>query len=184
MRRTVSIARLSAGVMAAGAAALLAACGGGDKVSGPAPSAPPRITLSSPAFAPGQTIPQRFTCDGAGVSPPLRWSRVPRDARSLALLVEDPDAPGGTFVHWTAWAIPPTTVALGPGAKPPRQGENRKGETGWTPPCPPGGKAHRYVFTLYALRAPIDLDSGAKPGKVRDAIGRDAIGQGSLTGRF
>jgi Raf kinase inhibitor-like YbhB/YbcL family protein len=177
MRRTVSIGL-------AVAAVALGGCGD-DKVSGPPPAAPVRMALSSPAFAPGGTIPKAFTCSGRGQSPPLRWRSVPRDARSLALLVEDPDAPGGTYVHWTAWDIPPATTSLAAGAKPPRQGRSSGGDTGWQPPCPPGGdEPHRYTFTLYALRAPLGLDDGAKPDEVRDAIGKQALARGSLTGRF
>jgi Raf kinase inhibitor-like YbhB/YbcL family protein len=177
MRRTVSI---GLAVMAVP----LTGCGD-DKVSGPPPAAPERIVLSSAAFTPGGTIPKAFTCSGEGESPPLRWRGVPRGARSLALLVEDPDAPGGTFVHWTAWDIPPATKALAAGAKPPRQGHSSGGDTGWQPPCPPEGKEpHRYTFTLYALRAPLDVDEGAKPDAVRGAIGKQALARGSLTGRF
>src|SRR4051794_23534460 len=177
MRRTVSI-----GVVLLAAA--LGGCGGDDEVSGPPPSATARIVLRSPEFLQGQTIPKPFTCDGKGVSPPLRWSRPPQGTRSTALLVEDPDAPGGTFVHWTAWGIPPNAGALGDGAQPSRQGANSKGDTGWTPPCPPGGKAHHYVFTVYALRAPLTLSAGAKPQDVRSAISEQAIGKGTLTGLY
>ena len=173
MRRTVSIALA--------ATATLAGCGGGEKVSGPPPAAPSRIVLSSPAFSQGRSIPKPFTCDGKGQSPPLRWTGVPAGARSLALLVEDPDAPGGTFVHWTAWDIPPRTTTLPADARPPRQGASSKGDTGWTPPCPPSG-THHYEFTLYALRAPLGLGEGAKPDAVRDAVAKQALAKGTLTG--
>ena len=177
MRRTVSIGLAFTSLALAGC--------GDDKVSGPPPAAPERIVLSSPAFSQGETIPKAFTCSGQGQSPPLRWRGVPPEARSLALLVEDPDAPGGTFVHWTAWDIAPGTSSLAAGAKPPRQGRSSGGDTGWTPPCPPEGKgAHRYVFTLYALRARLGLESAAKPDEVRSAIGEQALARGDLTGRF
>jgi Raf kinase inhibitor-like YbhB/YbcL family protein len=165
---------------------LLAACGGGETVSGPPPSAPARIALESPAFTAGATIPRRYTCAGAGVSPPLRWHGVPARARALALLVEDPDAPGATFVHWTLYGLSPGLRSLRAGAVPAgaRQGASSAGDTGWTPPCPPhGDPPHRYVFTLYALSAPLRLAAGADPGRVRTAVARAAVARGELVGR-
>ena len=171
----------------AAAAAALAGCGGGDRVEGPPPAAPASITLRSPAFADGATIPRRYSCDGAEVSPPLRWSGVPAGARSLALLLEDPDAPGGTFVHWTLYGLAPGTRALAEGKVPPgaRQGENSSGDDAYGGPCPPAGKgAHRYVFTLYALRGGALPEAGAAPADVRAAIAGLALARGTLTGRF
>jgi Raf kinase inhibitor-like YbhB/YbcL family protein len=153
-------------------------------VEGPPPTAPPTMVLRSQAFSQNQAIPQEFTCDGKGVSPPLRWSAPVGGTRSVALLVEDPDAPDGTFVHWTAWGIPGNIVALPAGAKPAHEGANSKGDTGWTPPCPPGGKPHRYVFTVYDLRAPLTLEDGAKPDEVRAAISKEALAKGTLIGTF
>jgi Raf kinase inhibitor-like YbhB/YbcL family protein len=109
------------------------------------------ITLSSPSFANGGTIPGRFTCDGKGVSPPLRWTAPPRGTRSLTLTVIDPDAPGGRFVHWLAAGISPASRGLREGQHTPTEGLNGAGGRGWTGPCPPAGPAHRYVFTLTAL---------------------------------
>ena len=164
----------------------LSACGG-EKASGPPPDAPPGIELTSAAFADGAAIPQRYSCDGDDTSPPLAWSRVPDGAKALALLVEDPDAPGGTYVHWTAFNIPPATRGADEG-KPPQgavEGENSFGDAGYGGPCPPeGDKAHRYVFTLYALRQELDLDQGAGPEEVRDAIADAALAQGRLVGTF
>ncbi len=171
----------------AAAAAALAGCGGGDRVEGPPPAAPASITLRSPAFADGAAIPRRYGCDGEDISPPLRWSGVPGDARSLALLMEDPDAPGGTFVHWTLYALPPGTRALAEGKVPAsaRQGENSFGDRAYGGPCPPEGKGpHRYVFTLYALRDGALPDAGAAPADVRTAIAGNALACGTLTGRF
>jgi Raf kinase inhibitor-like YbhB/YbcL family protein len=161
----------------------LPGCGGGDTVEGPPPSAPDRIRVSSPAFAAGAPIPARFTCAGEEVSPPLAWSGVPPEAASLALLVEDPDAPGGTFVHWALYALPQGTTALRAGAVPAgaREGENSFGEEGYGAPCPPEGDApHRYAFTLYALRAGREPE----PGAVRAAIADRALARGVLTARF
>jgi hypothetical protein len=111
------------------------------------------IALSSPAFGNGGAIPVRYTCDGPGTSPPLRWTAPPRGTRSLSLNVIDPDAPGGRFVHWVASGIPPTSRGLRAGQHPPREGSNSAGGAGWTGPCPPPGPAHHYVFTLTALDA-------------------------------
>src|SRR5262245_4598399 len=83
--------------------------------------------LASPAFHAGASIPKPYTCDGSGVSPPLRWSAPPLGTRSLALSVKDPDAPGGTFVHWTAWNISPRSRGLARGQRPPREGRNSAG---------------------------------------------------------
>jgi Raf kinase inhibitor-like YbhB/YbcL family protein len=178
MRRTVSIA------LAVAAVAAPAGCGE-DKVVGPPPGSPQRIALTSPDFAPGGTLPERFTCDGDGESPALRWRGVPAGARSLALLVEDPDAPGGTYVHWSAWDIPPTETSLPADADPPRQGRASGGDSAYEAPCPPDDdEPHRYVFLLYALRAPLELDDGASPDEVRDAIEREALARGRLVARF
>ena len=163
--------------------AVLAGCGS-EKVSGPPPAAPERMALSSPAFAGGAAIPRRFTCDGDNVSPPLRWSSPPAGTRSLALLMEDPDAPGGMFVHWTVWGLAPTVKRLAPGTSLPRVGTNSFGDRGYGGPCPPHGQTHRYVFTVYALRSPLALPAGAEPGDVRAAIAKSAVARGQLTGRY
>ena len=165
---------------------VIAGCGG-EKASEPAPEAPPGIALTSPAFEANQPIPRRYTCDGEEVSPPLEWADVPAGTKSLALLMEDPDAPSGTFVHWTVYDIPPTARSFEQGKTPAgsREGENTFGKTGYGGPCPPeGDKAHRYVFTLYALRQALDLDQGAGPDEVRDAIADAALAQGRLVGTF
>jgi Raf kinase inhibitor-like YbhB/YbcL family protein len=110
------------------------------------------LALTSPAFAGGGRIPVRYTCDGAGLSPPLRWTAPPRGTRSFTLTVIDPDAPGGRFVHWVAAGIPPSSRGLPAGAHAPREALNSAGSRGWTGPCPPSG-THRYVFTLRAVGA-------------------------------
>jgi Raf kinase inhibitor-like YbhB/YbcL family protein len=178
-------ARRAAPPALAAAATLLAGCGGGSErvQSAPAASAPARLRITSPAFAPDGRIPARFTCTGGGDRPPLRFGGIPSRASEVALLVIDPDA--GGFVHWTVYGMPPATTGIGATGLPPgaREGKNSTGETGWTPPCPPSG-THRYQFELYWLRAPSKLPAGAAPQKVVDAIRAAAAGRGELVGRY
>jgi Raf kinase inhibitor-like YbhB/YbcL family protein len=142
------------------------------------------FALTSPAFSNGASIPKRFTCDGAGVSPPLRWAATPRGTRSLALSVKDPDAPGGIFVHWTAWGISPRSRELARGQRPPAEGRNSAGARGYTPPCPPSGPAHHYVFRLYALHSKLRLAAGASPAAFDRALRGDVIATARLVGRY
>jgi Raf kinase inhibitor-like YbhB/YbcL family protein len=164
----------------------LAGCGGGENAKGPLPPAPARIKLVSPAFPAGAAIPRRFTCDGEDASPPLRWYGVPRRARELALVVQDPDAPGGTFIHWTVLGIPPTTKRFPEGHVPAGaiEGKNSFDRQGYTGPCPPKGPPHRYMFFLYAVSRPLALQPGVSPSKVRSALRGVAIARGELTGRY
>ena len=165
----------------------LAACGGGDRVNGPAPSAPDRIALTSPAFTNGGTIPRHYSCDGGDVSPPLAWQGVPSGARELALLVEDPDAPGGTFVHWALFKLTAATRGLSEGKVPAgaRQGKNSAGKAAYAGPCPPKGDApHHYEFTLYALSSARDLPKGAAADEVRWAVAKAALARGRLVVRY
>jgi Raf kinase inhibitor-like YbhB/YbcL family protein len=170
------------------AVAAVAGCGGGgNKSVDPARDAPPGIELTSSAFSAGGAIPRKYTCDGDETSPPLKWADVPDGTKSLALLVEDPDAPGGTYTHWTVYDIPATARAFEAGKVPAgsKQGENSFGDDRYGGPCPPeGAAAHRYVFQLYALRAPLGLDAGAKADDVRGAIKKQAIARGRLVGTF
>jgi Raf kinase inhibitor-like YbhB/YbcL family protein len=167
---------------------LIAGCGGGgDKALEPAPDAPPGIELTSPAFKAGGTIPAKFTCSGKEISPPLAWADVPAGTTSLALLVEDPDAPGGTYTHWTVYRIPPTVRRFAQGRVPSgsTQGENSSGDERYGGPCPPkGDEAHHYEFNLYALRKDPKLPDGAKPDDVRAAIKTQALARGRLIGTF
>jgi Raf kinase inhibitor-like YbhB/YbcL family protein len=174
--------------LAVGLAALTAAgCGGGERGSAAPDVNGAAMTLSSSAFEDGATVPRQFTCDGKGGSPPLAWSGVPAGARELVLVVQDPDAPGGTFVHWTLFKIPPQTSSIAAGAVPggAAQGENSAGDDAWAGPCPPkGDDPHRYDFVLYALRGPSGLEQGAKPDAVRAAVRRGALGSGRLEARY
>jgi Raf kinase inhibitor-like YbhB/YbcL family protein len=137
--------------------------------------------LFSSAFAEGGWIPELFTCDGADVSPSLEWSGEPAETRSFALIVEDPDAPAGTWCHWLVYDIPSKIHNLAQGYKPGRlglSGANDFGREGYGGPCPPKGRAHRYFFKLYAL----DVGSlGAPGGLKRDAF-QQAIQGHTLAG--
>lgn len=165
----------------------VAACSAG--APAPAATAVPEavaLTLESDAFVEGGAIPSRYTCDGDDLSPPLRWGEPPAPTGSLALIVDDPDAPGGTWVHWVLYDIPPEVRALEEGAPPPAgstEGHSSWGRAGYGGPCPPSG-THRYVFALYAL----DGALGLEPGATRDDVLRAAEGRilavGQLVGTY
>jgi Raf kinase inhibitor-like YbhB/YbcL family protein len=165
-------------------AGLLAGCGGDRPAVPPVPEATMTITVSSTAFPDGGDIPQRYTCDGANVSPPLAFGPVPAGTVELALLVTDPDAPGGTFVHWVAWGIDPARPALAEGQAPPGNGANGFGRQGYGGPCPPRGPAHRYVFTAYAVSRRLDLKTSASAEELTRAVQGAVLAQGRLTGRY
>jgi Raf kinase inhibitor-like YbhB/YbcL family protein len=145
------------------------------------------VSVRSPSFADGAPIPPEFSCEGDDVSPPLTWDGVPEGAVELALVVDDPDAPHGTYVHWVLFGLDPSPRALGEGEVPAgaRQSRNSGGDVGYTGPCPPrGDEPHHYRFTVYALRAGIDFDDGATTGEVLSAVRGTAISKGTLTGTF
>ena len=152
------------------------------------------LTLTSSAFQQGGAIPSRHTCEGTDTSPPLAWSGVPEGTRSLALVVDDPDAPDPAkpkrvYVHWVLHDIPPTATALPEGvteAQLPagtREGRNDWGRTGYGGPCPPIGR-HRYFFKLYALDAELaDLDTPTK-AELEAAMRGHVIEQAELMGTY
>src|SRR4051794_38193732 len=122
-----------------------------------------KLAITCADFANGGTIPDPFTCKGANVNPALHFYGVPPEAKALALIVEDPDAPSGSFTHWVIWNIAPTATSIGEKSVPlgAMQGTNDFGRVGYGGPCPPSG-THRYVFRLLALDGPLELRSGAK----------------------
>ena len=147
--------------------------------------------LASPAFRDGGEIPRKYTCEGLDISPPLSWSGHPPETRSFALIVEDPDAPGGVFTHWIAYNIPADVSELEEGLEKAEklpsgimQGVNDFGEIGYGGPCPPPGKPHRYVFKLYALDAVLDLEPGASKDEVLKAISGHVLAKATLTGLY
>lgn len=159
-------------------------------VLSPAASSSPRatearLTLSSPAFRARAAIPARYTCEGANVSPPLRWSSPPARTRFFALILDDPDAPSGTFTHWVVWGIPGKARALREAKTPPLEGTTSFGSVGYGGPCPPPGDGpHRYVFTLYALDAKPALARGASKRQLLRAIGGHVLAKASLVGTY
>jgi Raf kinase inhibitor-like YbhB/YbcL family protein len=143
------------------------------------------MELSSEAFADGEPIPPRYTCEGEDVSPPLTWSDVPEGAVTLALVCDDPDAPSGTFTHWIAWDIDPGGGGLAEGEAPPREGQNGFGKVGYGGPCPPPGHGtHHYRFRLYALEADPSLDDGADREKLEGALETEGIANAELVGTY
>jgi Raf kinase inhibitor-like YbhB/YbcL family protein len=133
----------------------LAACSSGDGAPSAERALPEPITVSSPAFAAGTAIPRGFSCDGDNASPPLGWSGVPAGTVELAPVVDDPDAPRGSYVHWIVVGINPAPTKLAEATVSPGAGQvrNSAGEATYTGPCPPGGPAHYYRFTIYASNA-------------------------------
>ena len=163
------------------------------------------LTLSSPSFQNGQPIPAKYSCKGENASPALNWEGVPAGTKSFALICDDPDAPGGSWVHWVIYGIPANTVSLpeniqkrdaveapgsmsgrgdanGPGAK---QGVNDFGKVGYGGPCPPRGRgAHHYDFQLYALDAELKLAPRATRKQLKAAMKGHIIGEAELSGSY
>lgn len=147
--------------------------------------------LNSHSFSDGTDIPKKYTCDGDDVSPELHWTDQPSAAKSFALIVDDPDAPAGTWVHWVLFDLPGDAHDLpeGAGKSAPlpsgaQQGTNDFKKTQYGGPCPPPGKLHRYVFKLYALDSRLSLKPSATKGEVEKAMQGHILGQGELTGRY
>lgn len=147
--------------------------------------------LQSSALASGGEIPVQYTCDGADRSPPLRWADPPEQTRSFALIADDPDTPGGTWVHWVLYAVPAGLRELAEGI-PARetvpgvgsQGLNDFQKVGYGGPCPPRGPAHRYFFRLYALDTEVTLPPRKTKADLLKAIERHVLGQSELMGHY
>lgn len=148
--------------------------------------APRTLRVESPAFRPGASIPRRHTCHGDEASPALRVDGVPAEAVALALVVDDPDAPGGTWTHWTAWDLPPSTTEVEESADLSRlgvEGTTSAREAGYHGPCPPRG-THRYFFRFFALRQKLGLPRGASAAEVWRALDEHTLAWGELMGTF
>ena len=155
------------------------------------PPASDALSIQAEAFKPGADIPRKFSCQGSDTSPALAWTEPPAGTRSLALIADDPDAPGGTFVHWVLYDLPGTARRLaealprgegitGGG----RQGRNDFGKIGYGGPCPPPGNPHRYFFKLYALDRKLDLKAGASKSDVEEAIKGHVLAKAEVMGRY
>lgn len=143
------------------------------------------MTITSPAFAVNQEIPRKYGCSGTNTSPPLSFAGAPAGAKSLALIVEDPDAPGGLFTHWVVWNIPTTTTTVAEGQPPAggTEGKSSYGKAGWGPPCPPDG-GHRYIFDLFAIDAELTLPPSTGREELLSAMKGHVLAQAALTGRY
>jgi hypothetical protein len=142
-----------------------------------------KMRLTSSAFDQGEAIPRRFTCDGPDVSPPLALADVPDGTVSLVLIMDDPDAPGGTWDHWVAYDIPVRTVFNADSGSVGIAGRNSWGRTGYGGPCPPRG-THRYVFTAYALDTRLGFGPGADKARVLEALDGHVLAEARLMGRY
>jgi Raf kinase inhibitor-like YbhB/YbcL family protein len=143
------------------------------------------MKIISTAFGDGGNIPSKYTCDGQDVNPPLTISEVPEGAKSLVLIVDDPDAPAGDWVHWTMWNIPVTTSEIPEGSVPAGAtvGLTDFGKNAWGGPCPPSG-VHHYNFKLYALDAELNIDASSKKKDLEKVMGPHVIAEITLTGIY
>jgi len=154
-------------------------------------SGPTDLKLKSSLFKEGGSVPQKFTCDGKDISPALQWSGAPNATKTLALIMDDPDAPAGTWVHWVIYNIPgnqkklpegiPTKEKLSNGT---RQASNDFRKAGYGGPCPPEGKSHHYFFKLYALDTMLDLPSMASKSQLEASMESHILGQTQLMGTY
>ena len=149
------------------------------------------MELKSPAFQEGAKIPKKYSCEGWDFSLPLAWNEVPEKTQSQALIMDDPDAPGGVFTHWVLFNLPPNSRELLEGVSPvPQlpdgalQGKNDFGKFGYGGPCPPPGSPHRYCSTLYALDQQLELGAGASRKQLLSAMEGHILAQGQLTGTY
>jgi Raf kinase inhibitor-like YbhB/YbcL family protein len=140
------------------------------------------LIVSSPEFIENGSLPVQYTCQGSGINPPLVIDNIPEGTRSMALIVEDPDAPSGTMTHWVAYDILPTN-SIDKNSQPGVSGLNTKGKMGWIPPCPPSG-THRYYFHVFALDSSLNLQPGVDRNTLENAMEGHILSRGTLMGRF
>ncbi|MGH3445463.1 MAG: YbhB/YbcL family Raf kinase inhibitor-like protein [Nocardioidaceae bacterium] len=175
-------------VAAAACAVLLSSCAGVGR-GAPTPDVPATLRVESSAFAPGARLPTRYTCDGSAVSPPLSWAGSPPGTRGFAVVVDDPDASGGTFVHWMLLDVPSGGTSLAAGSVPRGavQARNTLSRASYFAPCPPGGTpgdTHHYRFTVYALGKPIRLGPQPDLTDALAAVARDAVAWGRIVATY
>jgi Raf kinase inhibitor-like YbhB/YbcL family protein len=142
-----------------------------------------KLTVKSPVFAHNTIIPKKYTCDGDGINPPLIIEDVPKQAKSLSLIMDDPDTPSGTFDHWVVWNIPPSTTKIAENAVPGTEGLNSSGGRSYTCPYPPSG-THRYFFKVFALNIVLDLSADSGKRDLEKAMKGHILAQGELVGLF
>jgi len=149
------------------------------------------FSISSSAFKPGGSIPRAYTADGRDVSPALIWENSPSGTQALALICDDPDAPGGIWAHWVIWNLPAAAKGLAENVPPARvladgsaQGKNDFGRIGYGGPSPPAGKPHRYFFRLYALKEKLALASGASSRELGKAMEGRTLGTAEMFGTY
>ncbi len=149
-----------------------------------------QLKVSSSAFKQNEGIPRQYTCDGIDISPPLEWTGVPKVAKTIALIADDPDAPSGTFVHWVLYNLPAANIGLVENLPPTAelkaggfQGKNDFGKIGYGGPCPPSG-THRYFFKFYALDSELALKAGATKAELEKAMQGHVVAQGQLVGTY
>lgn len=141
------------------------------------------MKLTSPAFEHNQNIPKKFTCQGEDINPELNISEIPEGAKSLALIMDDPDAPMGTWVHWVVFNIQPAAAQIKENSIPGKQGYNNFGRNDYGGPCPPSG-THRYFFKLYALDTLLNLKEGIKKEDIEKAMDGHILGKAELIGLY
>jgi Raf kinase inhibitor-like YbhB/YbcL family protein len=141
------------------------------------------LSVKSQAFETNKPIPRKYTCDGQDINPPLTIGGIPKEAKTLVLIVDDPDAPSGTFDHWIVWNIPPSTSKIGENSVPGAEGMNSARQMGYMGPCPPSG-THRYFFEVYALDTELSLGIGSKKKDVEKAMQNHILAKGELIGLY
>ncbi|MDO8664620.1 MAG: YbhB/YbcL family Raf kinase inhibitor-like protein [Candidatus Liptonbacteria bacterium] len=152
-------------------------------INSKAPVKKSSMNISSVEFKNNEPIPAKFTCQGNGINPELKISGVPAKAKSLALIVDDPDAPMGTFTHWLVWNIGAKTTVVNENSIPGIEGANSAGKKGYTGPCPPNG-THRYFFKFYALDSMLDLGAEASKSQLESEIAKHELERAELLGIY
>jgi Raf kinase inhibitor-like YbhB/YbcL family protein len=141
------------------------------------------LSIKSPAFEHGKLIPKKYSCDGQDINPPLTIEGIPKEAKTLVLAVDDPDAPSGTFDHWIVWNIPASASKIGENTVPGKEGMNSAREQGYMGPCPPSG-THRYFFKVYALDTELSLGASSRKKDVEKAMQGHIVAKGELVGLY
>ena len=141
------------------------------------------LTIKSPSFQPNSPIPKKYSCDGENTNPQLTIEGTPKESKSLALIVDDPDAPNGTFDHWVVWNIPPSTTKIAEHSVPGTEGLNGARKKGFMGPCPPSG-THRYFFKIYALDTELNLGAKSTKRDLEKAIQGHILAKGELIGLY